>query len=84
MQKYILAIASAELQFAKKMENFRRNTNDTNFTSGVLTGTHNFLFDFAFCFCYGIFNTGWINATIFHEAFERIAGNLTANWVKAT
>ena len=31
-----------------------------------------------------IFDTGWIDAAVFHEALKCIAGDLTTTWVKAT
>ena len=77
-----MAIAGAEFELAQEMNQLARNTDDADFAGGIFTSANNLFFDFALGLSYGIFDRRRINATVFHQTFKGIAGNLAANWVK--
>ena len=83
MEQDVLAVASAELEFAQEMDELAGDTNNADFAGSVFAGADNFFLNFAFCLGDSFLNGGGIDAAVFHETFKGVAGDLAANGVKA-
>lgn len=83
MEQDVLAVAGAEFEFAEEVEQFTRDADDADFAGGVFAGADDFFLDFAFGLSDGFFDGSGVDATVFHEALEGVAGDLAANGVEA-